>query len=165
MSTGTSNAYMVNTDEGRVIINTGMGFEALTHKRLFDEVSEERTAYIILTQGHVDHVGGVGQFREAGTHVIAQERNPQCQADDERIAPLRQSQSYIWFQHVIDEAIEVAKDHPEVFIQDAPSPDILFRDDKKFLRIDFIIRLFYLKSGAQVDTFFIVSFQSANNAQ
>jgi hypothetical protein len=35
MSKGTSNAYMVVTDAGRVIINTGMGFEAITHKRNF----------------------------------------------------------------------------------------------------------------------------------
>ncbi len=38
MSKGTSNAYMVVTDAGRVIINTGMGFEARTHKKIFDAV-------------------------------------------------------------------------------------------------------------------------------
>ena len=42
--------------------------------------------YILLTQGHVDHVGGVAHFQEPGTQVIAQENNRSCQRDDERIA-------------------------------------------------------------------------------
>jgi len=128
MSSGTSNAYMVLVNGGRVIINTGMGFEALTHKKLFDEVSTLPTRYIFLTQGHVDHVGGVQQFKEEGTEVVAQVNNPVCQRDDLRIESLRQSQSYIWFDHVIDQALEVAKDHPEVFLQDKPIADILFDD-------------------------------------
>ena len=45
--------------EGRVVINTGMGFEAPVHKRNFDAVDRGPVRYIVLTQGHVDHVGGV----------------------------------------------------------------------------------------------------------
>lgn len=135
MSQGTSNAYLIVTKKHRVIINTGMGFEALTHKKVFDAVSDNPTSHIILTQAHVDHVGGVGQFKEDTTQVIAQARNPLCQLDDERIAPLRQSQSYTWFKDVIDKALMVAKDHPEVFIQDKPKVDVLF-DDKVSYQID-----------------------------
>ena len=47
MSAGTSNAYMLLTEAGRIIINTGMGFEALTHKRVFDQVCEGPTPYIV----------------------------------------------------------------------------------------------------------------------
>ena len=72
MSPGTSNAYMVLTAGGRVIVNTGLGFEALVHKRNFDAVSTLPTTHILVTQGHVDHVGGVGLFREPGTRFIAQ---------------------------------------------------------------------------------------------
>ena len=128
MSQGTSNSYMLVGSKQRVIINTGMGFEALTHKRLFDQVCTHPISHIIVTQGHVDHVGGVAQFKEPESLFIAQQLNPQCQKDDERIATLRQSQSYVWFNHVIDEALEVAKDHPEVFVQDRPEADILFKD-------------------------------------
>ncbi|MBK7775010.1 MAG: MBL fold metallo-hydrolase [Sandaracinaceae bacterium] len=63
MSPGTSNAYMVLTAGGRVIVNTGLGFEALTHERNFDAVSRLPTTHILVTQGHVDHVGGVGLLR------------------------------------------------------------------------------------------------------
>ncbi|MCA9533650.1 MAG: sulfotransferase [Myxococcales bacterium] len=128
MSPGTSNAYMVLTDGGRVIINTGLGFEALTHKRNFDAVSQAPTTHILVTQGHVDHVGGVGLFREPGTRFIAQANNLRCQADDERIAARRQTHSYVWFAEVIDGALEIAKQHPDVVVQDAPVPDELFTD-------------------------------------
>ncbi len=128
MSKGTSNSYMVLTEAGRVIINTGLGFEAYTHKRLFDAISSGRTTHILVTQGHVDHVGGVGHFREPETTFIAQAANASCQIDDARIAARRQSQSYVWFADVIDEALQVANEHPEAVVQDAPVPDLIFED-------------------------------------
>lgn len=132
MSSGTSNAYMVLTDAGRVIINTGMGFESITHKRLFDAVCPGPTPYILLTQGHVDHVGGVKNFREPETRLVAQANNPACQRDDDRVRDLRQSQSYVWFSHVIDEAIKLAETNPEAFEQDIPRADILFDERYRF---------------------------------
>ena len=58
-SSGSSNAYMIVGDHGRVIVNTGLDFEAPTHRRLFDAVCPGPTPYILLTQGHVDHIGGI----------------------------------------------------------------------------------------------------------
>lgn len=95
MSTGTSNAYMQRTAAGRVIINSGMGFESLVHKKVFDAVDPSPAKYILLTQGHVDHVGGVQQFREPGTQLVAQQNNAACQRDDERIQSVRVGQAYI----------------------------------------------------------------------
>jgi glyoxylase-like metal-dependent hydrolase (beta-lactamase superfamily II)/putative sterol carrier protein len=128
MSPGTSNSYMVLTDAGRVIVNTGLGFEAYTHKRLFDAISPGPTTHILVTQGHVDHVGGVGLFRDPGTVFVAQAANASCQADDERIARRRQTQSYVWFADVIDDALRVANEHPDAVVQDAPIPDVTFED-------------------------------------
>jgi glyoxylase-like metal-dependent hydrolase (beta-lactamase superfamily II) len=132
MSKGTSNAYMVVTSAGRVIINTGMGFEAITHKRNFDAVCPGPTPYIVLTQGHVDHVGGVGQFREVETALVAQSNLKACQRDDARIAKVRQGQSYIWFKKTIDAAIMVAAKRPDVFSQDTPVADISYDECYSF---------------------------------
>ena len=60
VSEGLSNSYLVVTSEGRVVVNTGMGFEAPVHRRNFDAVDPGPVRYVLLTQGHVDHVGGVG---------------------------------------------------------------------------------------------------------
>lgn len=97
LSEGYSNAYLVVTREGRVVINTGMGFEAPVHKAYFDSVDRGPIRYILLTQGHVDHVGGVDLFREAGTEVIAQANNLSQQAYDARLAPFRARRSAFAF--------------------------------------------------------------------
>lgn len=128
MSPGTSSSYMVLTDMGRVIVNTGLGFEAYTHKRLFDAICPGPTTHIVVTQGHVDHVGGVALLRDSQTLFIAQAANASCQADDERIAARRQAQSYVWFAEVIDDALRVANEHPDAVVQDAPIPDVTFED-------------------------------------
>jgi len=151
-SAGTSNAYMVLTSAGRVIINTGMGFEALVHKSLFDAICHAPTAYILLTQGHVDHVGGVEHFRQSTTQVIAQESNSACQYDDARIQKVRASQSYIWFKSTIDSAIEVAKKHPEIFVQAKPVPDIVFEDSYHFSCGDVDFEIYATPGGETLDS-------------
>lgn len=128
MSIGLSNAYMVVTPAGRVIINTGMGFEALTHKKIFDAECAGPTPYIVLTQGHVDHVGGVALFREPGTQLIAQRNLAACQQDDRRIKQVRESQAYIWFRSVFDTVARDAGAPAPRFVQDVPVADISFDD-------------------------------------
>src|SRR5215467_7856392 len=97
LSEGNSNAFLVVTREGRVVVNTGMGFEAPVHKEYFDAVDRGPVRYIVLTQGHVDHVGGVDLFREPGTQVVAHARNEPQQAYDARLAPFRAQRSYFAF--------------------------------------------------------------------
>ncbi|MBP1687087.1 MAG: hypothetical protein H6Q33_3230 [Deltaproteobacteria bacterium] len=132
MSYGSSNAYMVVTNAGRVIINTGMGYEAPVHKKLFDAVCPGPTPFIVLTQGHVDHVGGVRHFREPGTQLIAQRTNGACQRDDGRIKTIRIAQAYIWFKETIDQSVKLAAQQPELFTPDVPTPDITFDDHHRF---------------------------------
>lgn len=128
MSQGLSNAYMVVTPAGRLIINTGMGFEAPVHKRVFDAVCPGPTPYIVLTQGHVDHVGGVSLFRERGTRLVAQRNLAACQRDDQRIKEVRQSQSSTWFKSVLETAARGAAAPRPGFVQDVPVADIEFED-------------------------------------
>ena len=72
MSPGLSNSYLLQTDDGPVIVNTGMGFEGPLHRQAFDAVDTTATRAVVLTQGHYDHVGGVDSVRDEGTEVIAQ---------------------------------------------------------------------------------------------
>ena len=104
LSEGLSNAYLIVTPEGRVVVNTGMGFEAPVHKRNFDAVDDGPLRYILFTQGHVDHVGGTDLFREAGTKVIAHANNQAHQADDARIGSFRAVRSGFAFAEAISQA-------------------------------------------------------------
>ena len=64
MSPGLSNSYLITTTDGRVIVNTGMGFEGPVHRANFDAVDDGPVRYVLLTQGHYDHVGGVDVVRD-----------------------------------------------------------------------------------------------------
>ena len=66
-----SNAYLVTTSEGDVMINTGFMDHAERNKALLQPHRTGPLAYIILTQSHADHFGGVPDFEEEGTQVIA----------------------------------------------------------------------------------------------
>ncbi len=128
-SGGTTAAYMLVTDAGRVIVNTGLGYEAPHHKRVFDAVCPGPTPYVVTTQAHVDHVGGVGLFREPDTVYVAQAANQACQRDDARIASLRLQTAAIWFDVSGRRAMEIAAENPDVPMrQDKPVPDVTFAD-------------------------------------
>ena len=126
-SGGTTAAYMVLTDTGRIIVNTGMGYEAPHHKRVFDAIRSGPTCCIITTQGHVDHVGGVDLFREPETKYIAQQNNPACQADDARIREIRMRTAGIWFDTLGTDARRIAQENPGISMrQSEPVPDLTF---------------------------------------
>ena len=102
MSEGASNAYLLTTDEGNVLINTGLAIEAPIHKDRFEQVSQAPLRYILITQGHVDHIGGVGLFREPATEVIAQRNIEGCMADDERIMGFRLRRNLRFFPEILE---------------------------------------------------------------
>ncbi len=70
MSHDVSNAYLVTTDDGDVVINTGMPDGAERSKKLFEPHRKGPLKYIILTQSHADHYGGVPVLREPGTRIV-----------------------------------------------------------------------------------------------
>lgn len=129
LSEGFSNAFLIVTSAGRILVNTGMGFEAPVHKRNFDAVSTAPTRYIILTQGHVDHVGGVDFFREPGTDVIAQANNRYQQADDARLREFRAARSgFAFADSVLAGIAETARELGPPPPQAVPTPTITFED-------------------------------------
>lgn len=134
VSEGLSNSFLVVTSEGRVVINTGISFEGPIHKRNYDAVDSSPVRYILLTQGHVDHVGGVDQFREPGTEIVAQSNNPAHQEDDARLAQFRAARSSFAFGEVIARAIRYVADNlgGEIPPQSKPTPTIAFDDRYDF---------------------------------
>ncbi len=70
MARDISNAYLVTTNDGDVMINTGMPEGALRSAELFRPHRSGPLRYIILTQSHADHFGGVPTFIEEGTKVV-----------------------------------------------------------------------------------------------
>ena len=133
VSEGLSNSYLINTAEGRIVINTGMGFEAPIHKRNYDAIDSGPVRYILLTQGHVDHVGGVDLLKEAGTEIVAQAGNAAHQADDERIAQFRSARSAFAFSKAIGASLRHIQKEGGLgtFGQSKPKPTISFQNELK----------------------------------
>jgi glyoxylase-like metal-dependent hydrolase (beta-lactamase superfamily II) len=152
-SAGTSASYLIVTDAGRVIVNTGMGWEAPHHRHLFAPICKGPTPYIVTTQGHVDHVGGVALFREPETRYVAQAMNPTCQADDARIARFRTGTALIWFGQLAGMIGEFARRYPgEAKGQDRPVPDLTF-ESRLGLRVgELEIELIAAPGGETVDS-------------
>ena len=150
-SGGTTASYMVLTDDSRIIVNTGMGYEAPHHKRVFDAIRPGPTPYIITTQGHVDHVGGVDLFKESGTKYIAQANNPAHQRDDKRIQGLRMRTAGIWFDMLGTDARRIYEENPGVSMaQSEPTPDILF-EDRMTLTVDGLRVELFAATGETTD--------------
>jgi alkyl sulfatase BDS1-like metallo-beta-lactamase superfamily hydrolase len=128
-SPGMSSTYLITTADGRIVVNTGMWFEARVHKRNYDAVTTAPTRYIVLTQSHTDHIGGVDTFREDDTQLVAQSNISSCQADDERIHGFRIRRSLPFFADVMGQPGFARGD--DVDLPPLPKParaDVVFDD-------------------------------------
>jgi alkyl sulfatase BDS1-like metallo-beta-lactamase superfamily hydrolase len=135
MSPGWSNSYLIGTDDGRVVINTGMGFEGPLHARAYDAVDDSPTRAIVLTQGHYDHVGGVDVFRATGPEggpepdVVAQANFTIWRDDNERLESFRSRNSAFAFMEAILAAMEHARSAGVGAVPQArPEPTVLVAD-------------------------------------
>ena len=125
-SPGLSNAYLLTTPDGRVVINTGMGFESQVHRANFDAVDSSPVRYIIVTQGHYDHVGGLDTMRDPGTQVVAQANWRQWRDDNERLMTYRAGNSAFAFSDRLAHGIAAIQQRfgKRLPAQAAPTADI-----------------------------------------
>jgi alkyl sulfatase BDS1-like metallo-beta-lactamase superfamily hydrolase len=130
-SPGLSNAYLLTTGDGRVIVNTGMGFEGPVHRANFDAVDSSPVRYIIFTQGHVDHVGGLDSVRDPDTTVVAQANWTLWRDDNERLMPYRASRSAFAFKDTLAEGVQAIQRRlgtKRLPGQSTPTVDLDFED-------------------------------------
>ena len=108
-SPGLTNAYLITTSDGRIVINTGMGFESPVHRANFDAVDDSPVRYIIVTQGHYDHVGGIDTLRDANTEVVAQANWRSWRDDNERLLTYRAARSAFAFSDRLSDGISAIR--------------------------------------------------------
>lgn len=97
LSHGVTNSYLITTAEGDVVISTGLAVEGIMHRRKFDQVSRAPVKAIILTQAHLDIIGGANAFRGPQSQVIAHRDSGACQEDDIRIKGFRERRNPRFF--------------------------------------------------------------------
>jgi alkyl sulfatase BDS1-like metallo-beta-lactamase superfamily hydrolase len=136
MTEANSNVYLIETAEGGILLNTGMGFETPVVNHNLRKFTQVPIRFIITTQGHVDHVGGVKYFRNLypDLQYIATSGNEEHQTYDARLQKFRAARSAFRFQ---DDFIRVFKGYAEagytdINPQDRPVADITFKDQYGF---------------------------------
>jgi alkyl sulfatase BDS1-like metallo-beta-lactamase superfamily hydrolase len=136
MSEGNSNSYLLETPEGNILVNTGMGYEAPVHAANYAELSTGDICYVITTQGHVDHVGGVQYFRDRNPDLqyIAQAGNAEHQTYDARLQAFRSKRSAFRFLDAFKEDFKyyAERGYTDINPQDTPTPDISFENSQSF---------------------------------
>ena len=89
MARDISNAYLINTADGDVMVNTGFMDDAHQQRNLA-LLAPHRTGplrHIVLTQSHADHFGGVPVFRDETTKVIGGPGFNEAWGDMSRLQP------------------------------------------------------------------------------
>ncbi len=134
LSPGLSNSYLIGTDDGCVVVNAGMGFEGPVHAENYAPLAAGPVRYLVLTQGHVDHVGGVDALRERDTQVVAQANWATWRDDNELLMPFRTRNASFAWTDAITAALEFAASRPEGFPgQSSPVPDVVVEDRLELL--------------------------------
>lgn len=110
VSPGLSNSYLLTTGDGRVVVNTGMGFESPIHRANFDAIDGSPIRYVIITQGHYDHVGGLDVMRDPGTEVVAQANWRLWRDDNDRLATFRARNSAFAFADTLTRGIKTIRE-------------------------------------------------------
>ncbi|MCG7631802.1 MBL fold metallo-hydrolase [Gordonia McavH-238-E] len=130
MSPGLSNSFLITTTDGRIVVNTGMAFEAPVHRANYDAVDTSPIHSVIFTQGHYDHVGGVDVLRDPGTEVIAQANWADWRRDNETLAPFRASNAgFAWAAKTRASAAHtVERFGGPLPTQGRPEPTLVFDD-------------------------------------
>lgn len=130
MSPGLSNSFLLTTGDGRIVVNTGMGFEGPVHRANYDAVDSSPIRYVILTQGHVDHVGGIDTVADADSDIVAQANWETWRRDNDLLAAFRaQNSAFAWVDKVMDTITRTAARFGPPPPQSAPTPTIVFDDE------------------------------------
>ena len=161
MSEGSSNTYLIETPEGSILINAGMAFEAPVHLRNYEELSAGAGSirYVITTQGHIDHVGGVQFFRDRnpGLQYIAHANNPEHQDYEKRLARYRGNRAAFRFGDRFREDYHYYEENGFAFParHQPPTPDITFEDRYEFTLGGLDVVLIHAK-GAETNDSLVV---------
>ncbi len=123
LASANSNAYLVVTPEGSVLIDTGLGVQAERQKQVLEAVSDVPLRAIVLTHAHPDHIGGAPLWAEAGAPIVAQRHFRWRNLDHARLAAFRNARAKVLWADVMPEA---SPPYPVI------EPDVVVDDSHSF---------------------------------
>lgn len=153
MSRGCSNSYVIASDAGDVVINTGAPAET-GHRQRFEAVLGRplKMAKIVFTQNHFDHIGGWRNFADPGVEMIAQAELPRLCRERTMLAPFFNPRS----RAVLHAMLPPASDRPPAFRgEKLPEPLTLFDKHHGFEVGGRQFELYSAPSGETLDSLMV----------
>jgi len=152
---GVTNSYLITTAEGDVVISTGLAVEGMIFRQKFDQVSRAPVKAIVLTQAHLDIIGGVNAFRGAASRVITHRNSAACQEDDARIKGFRDRRNPRFFPNemgALSDADRRAMAAGMASVYSKIDADILVDDTYRFSLGDVDFEVIALPGGETLDS-------------
>jgi alkyl sulfatase BDS1-like metallo-beta-lactamase superfamily hydrolase len=126
VSPGVSNAYLVTTEAGSVVVNAGIHFQAETTKQRFAAVSSDPVKVLVFTQSHADHIGGTAALAGPETQIVAQASYPEVRGYWNRLGEFYGRRTRVLWSDLIGDRGALPELPPD------PVPDVLFEDRYAF---------------------------------
>jgi glyoxylase-like metal-dependent hydrolase (beta-lactamase superfamily II) len=122
MSRSNSNSYLIETDDGDVVINTGTAYQGERHRERYEELlgRQLNVRKIILGQCHPDHVGGWAAFNGPGVETIAHKAFPEGRRTRKRLAGFFRPRS----TRIMGRKIGLSDETRRLAYYDTPEPEI-----------------------------------------
>jgi len=120
---GNSNAWLVTTPGGSVLVDTGLAPEAARTRELLLAVSDAPLRKLVLSHAHADHIGGAELWRGPGVEVIAHRAFALRNRSYEMLRPFQVQRARLLWGAVMPEGVERRFPYPQVPV-DVPVDDV-----------------------------------------
>ena len=102
--TGIGNIYMVPTNEGNVLFDTGLVMQVPKQiAAMNNAVPDNKLTHIILSHSHADHIGGVKYWKEDGVEIIAHDQFTEEQRYLKALEPYLHDRNRLLFPFIPEE--------------------------------------------------------------
>jgi alkyl sulfatase BDS1-like metallo-beta-lactamase superfamily hydrolase len=132
-ATGVSNAYIVQTRDGAVVIDTSSTHQAERVMKLLESAIEGPVRTLILTHAHMDHVGGAKRWlaKYPGAALVTHEKFPMMQNELTILSEYFGRRGAAILPQLVEEARRARDAHPD-FQYGGLEPTRLVDDDEPY---------------------------------
>ena len=130
MSFGVTNSYLVTTAERSVVVNAGSEQEARrAHLPRYRRIDPRPPAYIVTTQSHRDHMGGVPVLSGPDTRWVAHESSTRWRADVRMLHDVYLRRRDVLWSSVLNDVVTLGNRagpdrEPDILVGDAWATEV-----------------------------------------
>ena len=129
---GTGNTHVVVTDDGHVVLDTGLPEDAKVARRLLAGVADGPASHIVVTHAHADHYGGADAWMGDETELIAHREFVESQEYLTLLAPYMMRRNKIFFPEDVPDLPDVVTSMAMRLFYPNVEPTVLFEDRHAF---------------------------------